>query len=41
LQSPGGDALAARLAGLSFLLGLSGLVLAEWVSRVLRRRIGR
>ena len=24
LQSPGGDALAARLAGLSFLLGLSG-----------------
>lgn len=41
LQSPGGDALAARLAGLSFLLGLSGLVLAEWVSRVLRRRVGR
>ena len=41
LQSPGGDALAARLAGLSFLLGLSGLVLAEWLSRVLRRRIGR
>jgi len=41
LQSPGGDALAARLAGLSFLLGLSGLVFAEWVSRVLRRRIGR
>jgi len=41
LQSPGGDALAARLAGLSFLLGLSGLVLAEWLSRALRRRIGR
>ena len=41
LQSPGGDALAARLAGLSVLLGLSGLVLAEWLSRVLRRRIGR
>jgi len=41
LQSPGGDALAARLAGLSFLLGLSGLVLAECVSRGLRRRVGR
>jgi len=41
LQSPGGDAVAARLATLSFLLGLTGLVLAEWVSRVLRRRLGR
>jgi molybdate transport system permease protein len=41
LQSPGGDALAARLASLSFLLGLAGLLLAEWVSRVLRRRVGR
>jgi molybdate transport system permease protein len=41
LQSPGGDAIAARLATLSFLLGLTGLVLAEWVSRVLRRRLGR
>jgi molybdate transport system permease protein len=41
LQSPGGDALAARLAGLSFSLGLDGLVLAEWISRALRRRVGR
>jgi molybdate transport system permease protein len=41
LQSPGGDALAGRLAALSFLLGLTGLVLAEWVSRVLLRRLGR
>ena len=41
LQSPGGDALAARLASLSFLLGLVGLVLAEWISRALRRRLGR
>jgi molybdate transport system permease protein len=41
LQSPGGDALAARLAGLSFSLGLAGLVLAEWISRALRRRVGR
>jgi len=41
LQSPGGDALAARLASLSFLLGLAGLVLAEWISRALRRRLGR
>jgi molybdate transport system permease protein len=41
LQSPGGDAVAARLAGLSFVLGLSGLVCAEWASRALRRRVGR
>jgi molybdate transport system permease protein len=41
LQSPGGDALAARLAVLSFLLGLTGVLLAEWLSRALRRRVGR
>jgi molybdate transport system permease protein len=41
LQSPGGDALAARLATLSFLLGLAGLVLAELLSRAMRRRLGR
>jgi molybdate transport system permease protein len=41
LQTPNGDAIAARLAGLSFGLGLAGLVLAECVSRALRRRVGR
>lgn len=41
LQTPDGDALAARLALLSFLLGLSGLLAAEYLSRRLRRRMGR
>ncbi|MEZ5473706.1 MAG: molybdate ABC transporter permease subunit [Steroidobacteraceae bacterium] len=41
IQSPGGDALAARLASLSFLLGLAGLVAAEWSGRALQRRLGR
>jgi molybdate transport system permease protein len=38
---PGGDAAAARLAALSFTLGLGGLLLAELLARGLRRRIGR
>jgi molybdate transport system permease protein len=41
LQMPGGDAAAARLATLSFALGLGGLLLAELLARALRRRIGR
>jgi molybdate transport system permease protein len=41
LQSPDGDALAARLATLSLLLGLGGLLLAELLSRGLRRWLGR
>jgi molybdate transport system permease protein len=41
LQMPGGDAAAARLATLSFTLGLGGLLLAELLARALRRRIGR
>jgi molybdate transport system permease protein len=41
LQTPDGDALAARLALLSFLLGLAGLLAAELISRRLRRRLGR
>ncbi len=41
LQMPDGDALAARLAGLSFVLGLSGLLLAEFVARYLRKRLGQ
>ncbi len=41
LQSPGGDAAAARLATLSLLLGVGGLLLAELLARALRRRLGR
>jgi molybdate transport system permease protein len=41
IQSPGGDAVAARLAGISFLLGLTGLVLSEWLARRLRRYLGQ
>ncbi|HRX89960.1 MAG TPA: molybdate ABC transporter permease subunit, partial [Steroidobacteraceae bacterium] len=41
IQSPGGDVLAARLAALSFLLGLTGLIAAEWFGRSLQRRLGR
>src|SRR6202046_4249355 len=37
LQTPNGDATAARLALTSFTLGLAGLVLSEWLSRTLRR----
>jgi molybdate transport system permease protein len=41
IQSPGGDATALRLALLSFVLGLTGLVLAEFLARAMRRRLGR
>lgn len=41
LQTPGGDALAARLAAISLSLGLAGLLLSEWLSRALGRRLGR
>ena len=41
LQSPDGDAMAARLALISFLLGLMGLLLSEGVARYVRRRLGR
>jgi molybdate transport system permease protein len=41
LQTPGGDALAARLATISILLGLLGLIAAEWVARRVRRVLGR
>jgi len=40
LQLPGGEAIAARLAALSFALGIGGLLLAEALSRALRRRVG-
>jgi molybdate transport system permease protein len=41
LQTPGGDALAARLAAISFTLGLAGLLVSELVARRMRRAIGR
>ena len=41
LQSPDGDAVAARLAMLSFSLGLAGLLAAEMLARGLRRWLGR
>ena len=41
LQTPNGDAMAARLALMSFALGLAGLLMAELLARSLRRRLGR
>ena len=41
LQTPGGDAAVARLAGISFALGLTGLLLSEWFSRRVRHLLGR
>jgi molybdate transport system permease protein len=41
LQTPGGDALAARLAAISFSLGLAGLLVAELLARRVRRMLGR
>jgi molybdate transport system permease protein len=41
LQLPNGDETAARLATISFVLGLTGLIFSEWLARALRRFIGR
>ena len=41
MQSPDGDALALRLALLSFALGLAGLLVSEWLVRRVRRLLGR
>jgi molybdate transport system permease protein len=41
IQSPGGDATALRLAILSMILGLLGLLAAEALSRRVRRLLGR
>lgn len=41
LQTPDGDALAARLATISFSLGLLGLLAAELIARKLRGMLGR
>jgi molybdate transport system permease protein len=40
LQTPGGDGAAARLAVISCVLGLSGLLLSEWFARRVRRMLG-
>jgi molybdate transport system permease protein len=41
IQSPDGDAQAVRLAIMSFVLGLAGLLLAEVLGRRARRLLGR
>ena len=41
LQTPDGESLAARLALISFSLGLAGLLVAEALSRALRVKLGR
>ena len=41
LQTPGGDAAAARLALICFVLGLGGLLLSEWFAHRVRRLLGR
>jgi molybdate transport system permease protein len=41
LQMPGGDAVAARLAAISFVLGFAGLLVAEALSRRVRAAMGR
>jgi molybdate transport system permease protein len=41
LQTPGGEAMAARLAAISFTLGLAGLLAAELIARRMRRAMGR
>jgi molybdate transport system permease protein len=40
-QTPGGEATAARLAGISFALALCGLLLAELIARRMHRWLGR
>jgi len=41
LQTPDGEHAAARLALMSFVLGLSGLLVSEWFARRVRRMLGR
>jgi molybdate transport system permease protein len=41
LQQPGGESAAARLAILSVVLGLGGLLVAEWFARRVRGMLGR
>ena len=41
LQEPGGEVAAARLAILSVILGLGGLLVSEWFAQRVRRMLGR
>lgn len=41
IQTPGGDAAAARIATLSLALGFSGLAISEWLARRMRRTLGQ
>ena len=41
LQTPGGEAVAARLSLVSILLALAGLLAADWLGRRLRARVGQ
>ena len=41
LQEPGGEAVAARLACVSFALAMAGLLVSEWLGRRLNRAVGR
>jgi molybdate transport system permease protein len=41
LQTPGGEALAARLAAISLTLGITGLIIAELIARRVRWMLGR
>lgn len=41
IQTPDGDAAAARIATLSLALGFTGLALAEWLARRVRRTLGQ
>jgi molybdate transport system permease protein len=41
LQEPGGEHAAARLAVMSVVLGLGGLLLSEWFARRVRWMLGR
>ncbi|MGE5539399.1 MAG: molybdate ABC transporter permease subunit [Gemmatimonas sp.] len=41
IQTPGGDAAAARLATISFVLAILGLIAAELMARNVRRMLGR
>jgi len=40
-QMPGGEAIAARLAAISFTLAVAGLLAAEYLARWMARRLGR
>jgi len=40
-QTPGGEAIAARLAAISFALAITGLLLAELIARRMRRLLGQ